>query len=169
MLEIDEGQALRAVNHYILPAEAGGESPGRWWGPAAEALGFQPGQVVERKPYELPFGERRAPDGTQLARKPDNGKKVADLYEQLLVAEPHATAERKRELLLEATRQARQSPLFFDLTLSLSRSISIFHASFGENAQDDAPVLLAPGVDQRRPARPRRPVRAALRPRAVPA
>jgi hypothetical protein len=52
-----------------------------------------------------------------------------------LAAEPHATAERKGELLLEATRQARQSPLFFDLTLSLSKSVSIFHASLGENAR----------------------------------
>ena len=34
---------------------------------------------------------------------------------------------------------------------------------------DDARVLLAPRVDHRRPARPRRAVRAALRPRAVPA
>jgi len=30
---------------------------------------------------------------------------------------------------------ARQSPLFFDLTLSLSKSVSIFHASLGENAR----------------------------------
>jgi conjugative relaxase-like TrwC/TraI family protein len=52
-----------------------------------------------------------------------------------LAAEPHATAERKRELRLEAVCQARQSPLFFDLTLSLSKSISIFHASLGENAR----------------------------------
>ena len=99
------------------------------------ALGFKPGQVIERKPYDLLFGERKAPDGTPLARMPDNGKKVADLYARLLAAESHATAERKRELLLEATRQARQSPLFFDLTLSLSKSISIFHASLGENAR----------------------------------
>ena len=54
---------------------------------------------------------------------------------QLLAAEPHATAERRRELRIEATRQARQSPLFFDLTVSLSKSISIFHASLGENAR----------------------------------
>jgi hypothetical protein len=49
--------------------------------------------------------------------------------------EPYATAERKRELRLEALRQAKQSPLFFDLTMSLSKSISIFHASLGENAR----------------------------------
>ena len=32
-------------------------------------------------------------------------------------------------------RKARQSPLFFDLTLSLSNPISLFHASLGENAR----------------------------------
>src|SRR6266567_4105644 len=61
------------------------------------------------------------------ARRPDNGRKAADVYKLLLAAEPHATAERKRELRAEAVKKARQSPLFFDLTLSLSKSISIFH------------------------------------------
>ncbi len=36
---------------------------------------------------------------------------------------------------VEATKQARQSPLFFDLTISLAKSISMFHASLGENAR----------------------------------
>ena len=31
--------------------------------------------------------------------------------------------------------RARQGPLFFDLTISLSKSISIFHASLGENVR----------------------------------
>jgi TrwC relaxase len=57
------------------------------------------------------------------------------VYKLLLAAKPHATAERKRELRTEAVRKARQSPLFFDLTVSLSKSISIFHASLGENAR----------------------------------
>jgi hypothetical protein len=57
------------------------------------------------------------------------------IYAKLLAAEPHATAERKRELRTEAVKKARQSPLFFDLTISLSKSISIFHASLGENAR----------------------------------
>ena len=73
----------------------------------------------------------KAPDGTQLGRRPGSGRKAADLYELLLAAEPHATAERQRELRTEAVRKARQSPLFFDLTLSLSKSISVFHASLG--------------------------------------
>ena len=132
---VDRGPAKDAASYYIQASETGGEPPGRWWGPGAKALGFEPGQTVERRPYDLLFGERKAPDGTQLGRPPGNGRKAADLYAALLAAEPHATAERKRELRTEAVKKARQSPLFFDLTLSLSKSISIFHASLGENAR----------------------------------
>ena len=133
--QVDRGPAKDAASYYIQASESGGEPPGRWWGPGAVALGFEAGQRVEREPYDLLFGKRQAPDGTQLGRHPDNGRKAADIYELLLAAEPHATAERKRELRTEAVRKARQSPLFFDLTLSLSKSISIFHASLGENAR----------------------------------
>ena len=66
------------------------------------------------------FGQRKAPDGTPLGRPPDGSRKIADSYARLLAAEPHATAGRKHELRIEAARQARQSPLFFDLTISLS-------------------------------------------------
>jgi hypothetical protein len=70
-----------------------------------------------------------------LGRPPGNARKAVELYAQLLAAEPHATAQRRHELRLDATRQARQGPLFFDLTISLSKSISIFHASLGENVR----------------------------------
>jgi len=133
--QVDRDSSKDAASYYIQASETGGEPPGRWWGPGARALGFEPGQTVERKPYDLLFGERKAPDGTQLGRPPGNGRKAADLYAQLLTAEPHATAERKRELKTEAVKKARQSPLFFDLTISFSKSISIFHASLGENAR----------------------------------
>jgi conjugative relaxase-like TrwC/TraI family protein len=133
--QVDRGLAKDAASYYIQASESGGEPPGRWWGPGAKALGFESGQRVEREPYDLLFGERQAPDGTQLGRHPDNGGKAADLYAHLLAAEPHATAERKRELRTEAVKKARQSPLFFDLTISLSKSISIFHASLGENVR----------------------------------
>ena len=133
--QVDRGPVKDAASYYIQASESGGEPPGRWWGPGAKALGFEPGQVVEREPYDLLFGQRKAPDGTPLGRPPDGGRKTADLYARLLAAEPHATADRRRELRIEATRQTRQSPLFFDLTISLSKSISIFHASLGENAR----------------------------------
>ena len=133
--QVDRGPTKDAASYYIQASESGGEPPGRWWGPGARALGFEPDQRVERKPYDLLFGERKAPDGTPLGRPPGSGRKAADLYAALLAAEPHATAERRRDLRTEATKQARQSPLFFDLTISLSKSISIFHASLGENAR----------------------------------
>ena len=133
--QVDRGPVKDAASYYIQASESGGEPPGRWWGPGARALGLEPGQVVEREPYDLLFGERKAPDGTRLGKSPRDGRKAADLYAQLLAAEPHATAERKRELRAEAVKKARQSPLFFDLTLSLSKSISLFHASLGENAR----------------------------------
>ena len=133
--QVDRGPAKDAASYYIQASETGGEPPGRWWGPGAQALGFEVGQTVERQPYDLLFGQRKAPDGTRLGRPPDGGRKAADVYARLLAAEPHATAGRRCELRIEATRQTRQSPLFFDLTLSLSKSISIFHASLGENAR----------------------------------
>jgi TrwC relaxase len=133
--QVDRGSVKDAASYYIQASESGGEPPGRWWGPGARALGFENGQMVEREPYDLLFGERKAPDGTQLGRPPSNGRKAADLYVQLLSAEPHATAERKRELRAEAVKKARPSPLFFDLTISFSKSTSIFHASLGESAR----------------------------------
>jgi conjugative relaxase-like TrwC/TraI family protein len=132
---VDRGPAKDAAGYYIQASENGGEPPGRWWGPGAKALGLDPGQVVERDAYDLLFGQRKAPDGTPLGRPGGGGRKAGDIYARLLAAEPHATAERRHELRIEATRRARQGPLFFDLTISLSKSISIFHASLGENVR----------------------------------
>jgi conjugative relaxase-like TrwC/TraI family protein len=133
--QVDFGPVKDAASYYLQASESGGEPPGRWWGSGAQVLGLAPGQVVERKPYDLLFGQRRAPDGTPLGRPPGTGRTAASIYARLLAVEPHATAERRRELRTEAVRQARQGPLFFDLTISLSKSISIFHASLGENVR----------------------------------
>ena len=51
---------MNPAAYYIEASEKGGEPPGRWWGPAAQALGFASGQVVERESYDLLFGERKA-------------------------------------------------------------------------------------------------------------
>ena len=103
--QVDRGPDKDAAGYYLQASEAGGEPPGRWWGPGAKALGLEPGQVVERGAYDLLFGQRKAPDGTPLGRPPGGGRKVADLYAGLLAAEPHATAERRRDLRLEAPRR----------------------------------------------------------------
>jgi hypothetical protein len=123
--QVDRGPVKDAAGYYLQASETGGEPPGRWWGPGAKALGLEPGQVAERDAYDLLFGQRKAPDGTPLGRPPGGGRKAADIYARLLAAERHATAERRHELRIEAAGQARQSPLFVDLTISLSKSISV--------------------------------------------
>jgi conjugative relaxase-like TrwC/TraI family protein len=135
--QVGSAAERRQAGAYYIGAAEGGEPPGRWWGPGAQALGFRNGQEIERKPYDLVFGERVHPrDGTRLGRRRIAADKMAeDLYARLLQAEPHATAQRKRELRDEAAREARQSPPYFDLTFSLGKSISLFHASLGENAR----------------------------------
>lgn len=122
------------ARYYLSPTEGGGEPPGRWWGPAARFLGFADGQEVERPPYDaLMVGHCDPRTGELLGKAPGGGRKAAEIYAALLAAEPHATADRQHELREEAGRQARQSPLYFDLTISWSKSISVFHASVGEN------------------------------------
>jgi hypothetical protein len=128
------GEAYRGAGYYLAAAEAG-EPPGTWWGPGAEHLGFAPGQVVAREPYNLLFGQRKGPDGQKLGRAPANAGKAAEIYKGLLAAEPGADDHRRAALRIEAQRQARQSPLYFDLTVSWSKDISIFHASLGATVQ----------------------------------
>jgi conjugative relaxase-like TrwC/TraI family protein len=128
------GEAYRGAGYYLAAAEAG-EPPGTWWGPGAERLGFATGQRVERGPYNLLFGERKGPGGRKLGRAPANAGKTAEIYKGLVAAEPGADDHRRAELRIEAQRQARQSPLYFDLTVSWSKDISIFHASLGAAVQ----------------------------------
>jgi conjugative relaxase-like TrwC/TraI family protein len=128
------GEGYHGAGYYLAAAEAG-EPPGSWWGPGAERLGFATGQQVEREPYNLLFGERKGPDGRKLGRAPANVGKVAENYKSLLAAEPGADDHRRAALRIEAQRQARQSPLYFDLTVSWSKDISIFHASLGASVQ----------------------------------
>ena len=71
--QVDRSATKDAAGYYIQASESGGEPPGRWWGPGAQALGLEPGQLVERGPYDLLFGERKAPDGTPLGRPPAAG------------------------------------------------------------------------------------------------
>jgi hypothetical protein len=125
-----------AGGYYMAPAEGGGEPPGRWQGRAAAALGLPPGSVVKRRAYDLVVDQRLDPrDGvSKLGRSPRNGIARAEvIYQKMVAAEPEATQGRKWALRLEAQKLARQGPLYFDLTVSLSKSISVFYASLGEN------------------------------------
>ena len=126
--QVDRSATKDAAGYYIQASESGGEPPGRWWGPGAKALGLEHGQIVERGPYDLLFGERKAPDGTQLGRPPGSGQNAAGIYARLLAAEPHATAERQHELRTEADPPGpakpavlRPDPVAVEVDLDLPR------------------------------------------------
>jgi hypothetical protein len=104
--QVDLGPAKDAASYYVQASEIGGEPPGRWWGPGAKALGFEPGQTVERKPYDLLFGQRKAPDGTSLSRPPDGGRCNGDMQLHVHSQIAHATA---RWISRRRTRAGRTS------------------------------------------------------------
>ncbi len=128
-----QAEPERSAGGYYINAAQAGEPPGRWWGPGAEALGFSAGQVVERGPYELVYRQVDPWTGEKLGRSRGNYAKFADHLARLQAAEPHATAERLLELEREAAQATRQAPVYTDMTVSLSKSISVFHASVREN------------------------------------
>ena len=104
-----QGQAAgRTTGGCYLNAARAGEAPGRWWGPGAQALGFTPGQVVERKPYGAVYRQVDPRTGTKLDRYRDRYATYADHLARLRAAEAHATAERLIELKREATQATRQ-------------------------------------------------------------
>ena len=128
-----QAEPERSAGGYYINAAQAGEPPGRWWGPGAEALGFSDGQVVERRPYEMVYRQLDPRTGEKLGRSRGNYAKFADHLARLQAAEPHATAERLLELEREAAQATRQAPVYTDMTVSLSKSISVFHASIREN------------------------------------
>ena len=60
-----ETTAGHGTGGYYINAAQAGEPPGRWWGPGARALGFAPGQLVERQSYDAVCRQvDRAPGAT---------------------------------------------------------------------------------------------------------
>ena len=118
---------------YYINAALAGEAPGRWFGKGAEALGFQPGQVVEKDPYKQVYQQVDPRDGSKLGRSPGTFRTYLRNLNELKAQEPHATGERLAELERQAAQATRKSPAYTDVTVSVSKSISIFHASIREN------------------------------------
>ena len=56
----------RTTGGYYINAAQDGEPPGRWWGPGAQALGFTPGQRVERQPFEAVYQQVDPRTGAKL-------------------------------------------------------------------------------------------------------
>jgi conjugative relaxase-like TrwC/TraI family protein len=128
----------RGVGYYLSAADKGGEPPGIWTGKAVAELGLRPNGTVDRQVFERLYGQHldpRDPSGeTRLGRAPGQYKTVEAIHAAMLTAEPEATAERRAELLIEAKAQVRTPDLYWDATFSVSKSISLFHASALANA-----------------------------------
>ena len=126
------------VGYYLSPAERGGEPPGIWTGNGVAELGLVQGGIVDREVFEPLYGRHvdpRDPSGeTRLGRAPGKYRTAEEIYAELLAAEPHATAERREQLLVEAKAQVRNADLYWDATFSVSKSVSLFHASALANA-----------------------------------
>ena len=136
------------LDYYLAPADKGGEPPGRWTGRGLNVLGFSEGAVIDREVFEPLFGQHadpRDPSGaTRLGRAPQRFAPEADIYGALTAAEPHASEGRKAELRTLARSQARHAVPFWDVTLSVSKSITLFYggllarAGQARQAGDDA-------------------------------
>jgi hypothetical protein len=120
-------------HEYYIDAAQAGEPPGRWWGPGAHALGLASGQTVDRKPYDAVYQQTDPRTGARLGRPRGRYPTFADHLARLQAAESHAIAERLIELEREAARATRQPAAYYDVTVSLSKSISVLHASLREN------------------------------------
>ena len=123
----------QAKGGYYINAAQKGEPPGRWFGKGAEALGLAKGQEVEREPYDKTYSQIHPQTGEQLGRKPSGRDKYDELLNRMKAAEPHATAERIDEMQRIAHQESRRSAPYTDVTVSLVKSVSIFHTSIKEN------------------------------------
>src|SRR5215469_8209162 len=137
--ELGVGRAAdRGVRYYLAPAERGGEPPGIWTGKDVAELGLRPGGAVDREVFEPLYGQHldpRDPSGEAvLGRAPQRFRSAEEIYAAMLAAEPEATAERRAQLLIEAKAQVRTADLYWDATFSVSKSVSLFHASALANA-----------------------------------
>ena len=130
----------QAGSDYYLVA---GEPPGRWAGRGAAELGLS-GQIseAERDAYDAVYAQTDPRTGDRLGRRPaDYSKSYQATLERMLAAEPHATAERVAELEWAAHKQTRQARPYTDVTVSWSKSLSVFHASLRASASPPAPVV----------------------------
>src|ERR1039457_4581659 len=130
------GQA--GAGYYLSPTEKGGEPPGRWHGGGVAGLGFGEGQVIDREVFERLYGkflDPRDPSGqARLGRAAQQFRCAEEIFAVLVALEPEATAERRSQLMIEAKSQVRSPVQYFDATFSVSKSVTLLHASAMANA-----------------------------------
>src|SRR5690606_296762 len=133
--------------YYLNAVEAGGEPPGVWWGVGAEALGLQ-GEV---EPLVMEAMYSRFLDPTDpasrhqdtwerartLGRAARSHKTPAAHLREMLAREPGATPERREEREREADARARNAVMFFDMTFSPGKDVTVLWVAL-ERAANDA-------------------------------
>ncbi|WP_093256637.1 relaxase domain-containing protein [Thermostaphylospora chromogena] len=119
----DPGYLTRQVapgreGYYLSATAGGGEPPGRWTGRGCAELGLEGlvDSVVMTELYTHFIDPR---DGvTRLGKPPRRYKSMEQIVQEMLAAEPGASAERVAAIEIEAARKARSAVMFFDLTFS---------------------------------------------------
>ena len=120
--------AAGAENYYLSEVEAGNEPPGRWHGAAAEALGLT-GEVDEQVMKDL-YVKSLGPDGEQLGRGLNDFSAMRERAQATIAARvaeegPKVLPERRRQIEYEELSKVHSGVPFFDVTLSLPKSVSV--------------------------------------------
>jgi TrwC relaxase len=132
-------EPVSGLDYYLAPADKGGEPAGRWAGRGLATLGFTAGQVIDRGVFEPLYGEHldpRDPAGkTRLGRAAQRFTPEQVIFEDQAAAEPHASPARLAELRTLAKAQARHAVPFWDVTVSVSKSITLFYGGLLAEAE----------------------------------
>ena len=106
-------------------------------------LGFTAGQVIDRGVFEPLYGQHldpRDPTGkTRLGRAAQQFTPEEAIFTELAAAEPHATPARLAELRTLAKAQVRHAVPFWDITVSVSKSITLFYGGLLAAAETGPP------------------------------
>ena len=87
--------------------------------------------MIDRAVFEPLYGQHvdpRDPSGkTRLGRAAQQFTSEEDIFAELAAAEPHASPARRAELRTLAKAQVRHAVPFWDITVSVSKSITLFY------------------------------------------
>jgi hypothetical protein len=122
---------------YYLTATASGEEPGRYRGEALAVLGIHDGDLVDQVRFEPLFGQfidPRDPSGaTTLGRPLADSASALVRYQQKVGDLAGLTADQRHVLRTqakaEATAREHSAVSYYDVTLSVDKSISLAHAT----------------------------------------
>jgi AAA domain/TrwC relaxase len=134
------GAVAAGRENYYTGAVTAGEPPGRWYGRGADQLGLS-GLVSTQDmtalyehyldPRDPAFRDpARWGEAATLGHTGRRYQSEEEIYAKALDAEPHADAERRTELRIEAGKRARRNVSFHDATFSVQKSVTVLHTAF---------------------------------------